>query len=327
MPDSNDTEKGIDPATGLIQIGWPGGILKIRYVGIPTVSQEAEDRIENAMQVFSADCQMMLIWFAGTLNSQEAIRHHLNLLAQQDDSLTIRSLRPDGRTGVVFARVPIGDVIDAFSNTGEFERLYSKAFVVFTYQVWEEVARPTIADALKVKPKHVEADLMGEWRHLRNWLVHQKGDAEQDYFENAKTLVSLLKSQPGNPNLTADKVFILMKHLNNMSVEVNPTSTEFGIEFVETDPAFIAQIAETLKPGEGADLPAWASMIPTAVIVVLDGPTATIHELDCSQKDFQFQNADGTSWMRLASREVARAVIEQMGKKEQPCQHCQPNHT
>ena len=45
-------------------------------------------------------------------------------------------------------------------------------FVVFSYQLWEEFARPNIAQALGTTHNDVESDLMGEWRHLRNWIVH-----------------------------------------------------------------------------------------------------------------------------------------------------------
>ena len=171
MGDPSAVERTIDPATGLIQVGWPGGMLTLRYTGIPTVSKDARDEIQNTMQQFSSDCQMMLVWFVGVLNSRGAIRHHLDALARRGEPFTINSLRPDGRVESVFAQMPAEKVIEAFSGAGEFERLYTKAFVVFTFQIWEEVARPKIAAALKVEPDHIEANLMGEWRHLRNWLV------------------------------------------------------------------------------------------------------------------------------------------------------------
>ena len=149
MRDSGDVERTIDPATVLIQVGWPGGMLTLQFTGLPTVNREAKDEIQNIMQQFSADCQMMLIWFVGVLNSRGAILHHLDGLAQRDEPLTINHLRPDGRVESVFTQVPVEKVIDAFSGAGEFERLYAKAFVVFTFQIWEEVARPRICHRLR----------------------------------------------------------------------------------------------------------------------------------------------------------------------------------
>ena len=322
MRDPSDVERTIDPATGLIQVGWPSGVLTLRYTGIPTVNAEAQDEIQKTMQRFSSDCQMMLIWFAGILGSRDAMRRHLDGIAQRGEPFSISSLRPDGRVESVLARVPIEKVVAALSDVGEFERLYAKSFVVFTFQIWEEVARPRIASALKVQPKHIEANLMGEWRHLRNWLVHQTKNAEQDCFNKATTLVQLLGLQRNNPGLTADTVFILMQHLNRLKVDVNPGTSEFGIELVALDPAIIAEVAKTLEPGDGIVLPAEAAMYPSAVFIILDETTATIHELDCSHKDTQFQNVDGGRWLRVSSTGVAIGVIGHLGKREQRCEHC-----
>jgi len=46
-----------------------------------------------------------------------------------------------------------------------------------------------------------------------------------------------------------------MRHPNSVTGRIYTDSTETGIQSVETDPAFIANIAETLKAGEGAYLP------------------------------------------------------------------------
>ena len=246
------------------------------------------------MHEFSADCQMMLVWFAGILGSQKVMQRHVHEVAARDEPFSINSYRPDGRVDSVLARVPVEKVIDAFSAAGEFERLYAKAFVVFTYQIWEEVARPRIAGALKVEdPNHVVADLMGEWRRLRNWLVHRTETTELDFFGKAKTLTRLGMKR-NEPWLTADKVFALMQWLNRMQVEVNPDSLEFGLEVAPLDAATIAEAAKTLEVGEGMDIPATAAMYPSAVLIVFsDGPTATVHELDCNDKDRQFQSIDG----------------------------------
>ncbi len=155
-------DKRITVPTGLIQVGWPGGTLTLRYTGIPKDSEEARAEIQHIMQEFSADCQMMLIWFAGILGSQDAMRRHLDSIAERAEPFTINTYRPDGRVQSVLARVPLEKVIDAFSTAGEFERLYAKAFVVFIYQVWEEVARPRIATALGLEtPNHIISDLIG----------------------------------------------------------------------------------------------------------------------------------------------------------------------
>ena len=269
----------------------------------------------------------MLIWFAGILGSQQAMQCHVQEVADRDEPFSINTYRADGRVESVLARVPVEKVIDALSAAGEFERLYAKAFAVFTYQIWEEVARPGIAAALKVEdPNHVGAELMGEWRHLRNWLVHRTENSEQQFFDKAKTLARLLGMQRNEPLLTADKIFALMQLVNRMQVQVNPGSLEFGLELVSLDARTIATAARTLEAGGGMALPMTAAMYPSAMSIVFsDGPTAVIHELDCSDKDRQFQSVDGGRWVRVVSRGVAREVIEQLGKQEVRCEGCGGN--
>ena len=234
-----------DLITTMLQIGWPGGMLSLRCIGIPKISEEAEVEIRNTMQQFSSDCQMMLVWFAAILGSQSAMRSHLHNLAEKDEPFTINTYRPDGRVDSVLAQIPVDSVLEAFSEAGEFERLYAKAFVIFTYQIWEEVARPAIAKALQVdKAEHVRADLMGEWRYLRNWLVHRHKEAEHDYFNKAKTLSRVLDIQPGDPSLTATGVATLMQYLNHMHVDVNPRSLEFGLQSIAADASSGGRIGE-----------------------------------------------------------------------------------
>ena len=309
--------------TTMLQIGWPGGTLSLRCIGVPKISKEAAAEIRNAMQQFSSECQMMLVWFAAILGSQGAMRRHLEDVAEQGEPFTINTYRPDGRVDSILARVPVNSVVEAFAEAGDFERLYAKAFVVFTYQIWEEVTRPKIAEALKVeKPEHVKADLMGDWRHLRNWLIHRNKTTENDYFNKAKTLSNALVMQPGDPSLTANDVATLMQHLNHMQVDVNPRSLDFGITPSRVDASMVAVLAKTVEAGQRGAFPE-ALMYPSRVNIVFnDGPIATIHERDCSHADEDFRSLDGGRALSVLSRELARGALKHLGKAERKCVHC-----
>ena len=313
----------VELTTTMLQVGWPGGSLTLRCIGVPKISEEANTPISNTMHQFSSDCQMMLIWFMATLGSQNAMRNHLSHIAEKDEPFTINTYRPDGRADSVLARVPLNSVIEAFSEAGDFERLYAKAFVVFTYQIWEEVARPKIATALKVeKSEHITADLMGDWRHLRNWLVHRTRTTESDFFGKAKTLPQILNMQPGDPSLTANGIATLMQHLNHMQVDVNPRSLDFGLESVPVDATMIAALARRMKAGEQV-APFEALMYPSGVSIVFnDGPTAMIHERDCSHANEDFRGLDGARALSVTSRGLAREVLQHLGKAEHKCVHC-----
>ena len=309
--------------TTMVQIGWPGGELTLRCIGIPKISEEANAEIKSTMQQFSSDCQMMLIWFMATLGSQNAMRNHLKHIAEQDKPFTINTYRPDGRVDSVLAHVPVDSVIEAFGKSGDFERLYAKAFVVFTYQTWEEVARPKIATALKVEePDHIASDLMGDLRHLRNWLLHRTQKAGSDFFSKAKTLPKILNMHPGDPSLTANGVATLMQHLNHMQVDVNPLSLDFGLELSPVDASMMAGLARGMKAGEQVASPE-VLMHPSRVSIMFnDEPTATIHERGCSHANDGFRGLDGGRVLVVTSRELARGVLEQLGKTEHRCVHC-----
>ena len=117
--------------------------------------------------------------------------------------------------------VPKGRVLEAFSSGGDFEHLYGKAFVTFVYHIWDDFSRPAIAEALGLKCKRgVAADLMGDWRHLRNWLVHQHQKTEDDYFDDATTLSRVLALRRGQPRISANMAFELAARLSAIELKV-----------------------------------------------------------------------------------------------------------
>ena len=234
------------PATAMQQIGWPGGMLTLMYTGVPLVSDEAKDEIASAMRMFSPDCQMMATWFVGIMASRRAMREHLERLVSRGEPLRITTMRPDGREAAVLAEMPAEEVIESISDAGAFEQLYANSFVVSSYHLWDETVRPKIAAAMKVDRCHVKADLMGEWRRLRNWIIHQSKDAEDDFFKRASTLAAALGLQRGNPSLTASNVMYLVQRLNNMQIEVNPLALEMGLALEPVNPERTGGTAGTL---------------------------------------------------------------------------------
>ena len=90
MPDSPTN------TTSMFQISWPGGTMTLRCVGVPPITEKGSDEIKNVMQEFSADCQMMLVWFSAVLGSQQAMRSHLARIAEHDEPFTTNRSRRDG---------------------------------------------------------------------------------------------------------------------------------------------------------------------------------------------------------------------------------------
>ena len=315
----------IPPTTVMHQIGLPSGTLTLMYTGIPPVSDESTDDITSAMQMFSRDCQMMTTWFVGIMASRRVMREHLERLASRGEPLRIATLRPDGREAAVLAEMPAEEVIESIGDAGAFERLYANSFIVSTYHLWEETIRPKIATAVKVDPIHVKADLMGEWRLLRNWIIHRSKDAEDDFFQRAKTLARVLGLQRGNLSLTANNVMHLVRRLNNMQIEINPHSLEMGLALEPTSPEMIAGVARQLEPGTGSIVPVEAGMAPSPAIIIFDEVLAMIHENDCSQIEVQLQSSTDWRQLKVSGRRVASSVVNLLEQEEQPCRECGPS--
>ena len=316
-------------ATSMFQIGWPGGMMTLRCAGVAPITEKGMDDIKSVMERFSADCQMMLVWFSAVLGSQQAMRSHLAGIAEHDEPFTIHSYRPDGRPESVLASVPVADVVAAFEEAGKFERLYARAFVVFVYQTWEHAIRPSMAAALQIaNVDDIKSELMGELRRLRNWLIHPIPDskAEAEFFAKAPGLQRALGMKRGDPSLTAAKVAVLMQFLNNMHVDVNCDGTGFGIVPVAASSATLAGVARQVPPDHCFIIPT-IHMRPFAGawIVFGDGPTATVHDRDCEHADREYRQLDGGRMVQMPSRQVAQEVLAELGKTEQPCGHCSPS--
>ena len=297
--------------------------MTLSYVGLSEMSEAVGNDIENVLNQFSADCQRMFIWFAGILGSRDAIKHHLDQLAEQGKPLSVNTYRPNGRVDSVLASLPVEDIVEAVEKGGEFEMLYAKAFVVFTFQIWEEVTRGKIATILNLDdPKHVKSDLMGDWRLLRNWLVHQNESAESEFFKKGKTLPRLLGMQPGEPNLTAGMVAVLMKQLNRMQVDVSPLGIDFPFELTSADPVSQAKMAKSIEGNTGVGSLTAVTSSSSASIVFNDGPNVTIHERYCERATEQLQNLEGSKQLIVKSIQHARDVVAHMDKQETLCEYC-----
>ena len=141
------------PSRGLVSLGWNAGTIHLQYVGLPELSKPALDAISTAMREFNSLCQLLAFMHAGVLGSQQAIQDQLGRSANRAGRFTLAGYYGEGKAHAIRARLPVGRVIDALDENGGFERFYAKAFVVFSYQLWEEFARPRIAQELGVDHK------------------------------------------------------------------------------------------------------------------------------------------------------------------------------
>ena len=210
------------PTDGMIEIGWAGGTVRFHYVGIRDLDDVSKDAVSRAVEDFVSECQIMYVSYFGFLYGREAILRELQLVPG-DEPLTFGGQRIDG-TFAAGARVTRDRVVDAFAENGRFQMLYGRAFVVFVYHMWEDDARRRIASALRLNNKNsVDAELMGHWRLLRNWILHPDRKAEEEFFTKSDKFAEGLGLQPGmKPEVTSAMVAELANQLNSISITVNP---------------------------------------------------------------------------------------------------------
>ncbi len=252
------TSKGTAMTTAeqFFTIAWPGGMMGLRCIGVEPVGDNQVAIVQEAMEQFATESHLMFIWYIGVLNSREAIQRQLSDSIAPESPVAVVSARDDGTTRSIRTRVRGAEATDAIARGAEFERLYARSHIISVFTLWEELIRPKIADALGVDRNAVTSDLMGDWRHLRNWLVHPKDSTEEDYFNNAQALSEALGSQRGRPEITAGGVLVLMERLNALAVVVNPHNQEPLTQFVPPDPETWAKIQRSLGPNDRV-LPMW----------------------------------------------------------------------
>ena len=205
--------------SNVIRIRWDP--LKTRSVidGHIHGGRAAENSINEAMQRFTTEAELMMVWFAGLLLNLPMLRRSMDSIAGPPFEVAIADPYDDLRA--MHLDVPEERVLDAYSATGDLEQVYGKAFVVFIYHAWEESARPAIASALGVEKDSVTTDLMNDWRYLRHWLLHPHQGTEDDYFNKAAILTGRLNIMRGYPLVNAKVVFELLGQLKVMQIEVS----------------------------------------------------------------------------------------------------------
>lgn len=105
------------------------------------------------------------------------------------------------------------DYLAANASGGANEQQHARAIIVFLFTYWEDEIRPRLAAALGVKPKDIQAEVMGDLRILRNIILHSKSIIRSDKHAGLKTMSALFAvDQPLVLSYeTMHRIFILVK--------------------------------------------------------------------------------------------------------------------
>ena len=248
--DEGNTDKQTATKELLAVTSWQGGKVSFRCTGVDC-DDETALAVTEVLDELASGWHMASIWFVGVLKSRDGLQTEMAENIGADEPVGFGCEYPDGRRKYIRTRVKGSEAVASFSDA-VFGTAYSKFFVLSIFSHWEDAIRPRIVSVLGVPFQEAESDLMGEWRLLRNWLVHPApgGDAEQQYFSRAKTLQRLLGSERGKPEVTVGGAFLLIEQLNTMRITVNPLRQEPLVQFAKPDAETESKIREQLGPND-----------------------------------------------------------------------------
>jgi hypothetical protein len=147
---------------------------------------------------------------AGLNNTAERLRPRLTGAANQ--TMFVGNTAPE--QGKPQARIKMQDLVAFSSKGGLFTDTLAKSLIVLLYAEWDELYRHSIAKEIGVQASAVCADLMGDIRHVRHWIVHNKS------IVGTKALKVLAwQVSTGSPLVISDEFMVqFMDQLNEMQV-------------------------------------------------------------------------------------------------------------
>lgn len=160
------------------------------------------------------------------------------LTGDPDQTFYIGSGHPDEGRAHSEMKMPVA--VAHSEKNGAFTDIFAKALIVLMYTEWDELYRHNMAQELGVKASDLKSDLMGDLRHIRNWIVHNK--SRVDAKCKAIKLLPWSLSEDEVLNINKEQMAQLMDHINSMQVRVNDAQPS-----VQGDVP--ASAASPLRPG------------------------------------------------------------------------------
>ena len=154
----------------------------------------------------------------GLQHVAENLRPHI--VEQQNQSLFIGSGHPN--EAKPHSQIKMKDALLYSKKDGIFSDTIAKSIIVAIYSEWDEMYRQKIANEVGVETKSITSDLMGDIRHVRNWIVHNKSLVDKNH---AKIKILSWQLHEGQELKVSSEMFsILIDEVNVMQVAVKTAS-------------------------------------------------------------------------------------------------------
>ena len=100
---------------------------------------------------------------------------------------------------------------------GDFADVLAKALLVEIYSDWDEYFRPRFATTIGAKKNKVRCELLGDLRHIRNCIVHDRSVLAAKHTRLARLRWHL---SPGPMLITQDMFSTFVEQANDLEVVV-----------------------------------------------------------------------------------------------------------
>ena len=135
----------------------------------------------------------------------------------KDPSLFIGTGHPDD--GKAHSKIKLKDAVSFSEKDGAFSDTLAKTILVTIYAEWDGLYRHTIAAEIGSDAKDIKSDLMGDLRHVRNCVVHNKSIVDKKCTAFKVLTWQLVENKP--LKITAQMFSSLIDSINVMTVAVH----------------------------------------------------------------------------------------------------------
>ena len=205
---------------------WTGGPFRVGLSYPVGTSSTAVDSAITILESYRSECQQQFIVFNGVVNGRYlAFKKYSNAFdaAHADKKISIGTAFPGSEQSPgksTIAEMKQGELLQGLKLGGEFENQHAKAFMVFIYHLWDENYRNQLARVLSVQQEQIRCSLLGDIRHVRHLIIHEKAMVPDGFYGKLELLPELWQFQSGELKLTEAMIHSFIEQLNALRVDV-----------------------------------------------------------------------------------------------------------
>ena len=204
---------------------WEEGPFRVCIESDASVPQDLVNEAVAILERFRHECLVLSSFFyLATGGLDEFRKRNADWIEQSGENTYFFGTQvPDqpqsrGRSTVSqISRFRLRELLDS----GEAYDMQAKLTIVYIYHLWEDNYRAYVAKRLSLDKNQVECDLMGDIRLVRNEIVHNNSQLDENTINELKMLPSIWNLRPGTLVLSNAMFHALMEQLNAIRIRAS----------------------------------------------------------------------------------------------------------